>query len=207
LVTVGFDLAANRCCFSFQFIPESGEFRSNQQLASSNPSFSYQVYLGTTPEAAAAEMDEDPRMAIRSCAQIANSTLPKDFLRHNDTFLQPWEDYIVANDLDEIPFSGIMTKVVEDYMVRSYQKQGFYNSTYIRGHVQFLELTVIAYNGYQYGNRKLSHEFEQSQGNFTLRQPTFTLFPSRDPVANWEGLAKQLKSADFLLNHYNAVSV
>jgi len=36
------------------------------------------------------------------------------------------------------------------------------------------------------------------QGNFTLSQPTFTLFPTLDPVANWEKLAEELQSVAFL---------
>jgi hypothetical protein len=42
--------------------------------------------------------------------------------------LGPWRDFQKANNLKEIPFSGIMSPEVEDYMVKSYQKQGFYNS-------------------------------------------------------------------------------
>jgi soluble epoxide hydrolase/lipid-phosphate phosphatase len=75
-------------------------------------------------------MNADIRSSIRSCAQIANSTLPKDFLQHNDTFLGPWKEYQKTRGLSEIPFSGIMSKKVEDYMVKSYKKQGFYNSEF-----------------------------------------------------------------------------
>jgi len=88
------------------------------------------VYLGSNPVGAAKEMDADPRSAIRSCAQVGNSTLPKDFLKRTDTFLGPWTEFEQAHGLKEIPFSGIMTEKVEDYMVMSYKKQGFYNSEY-----------------------------------------------------------------------------
>jgi hypothetical protein len=49
-------------------------------------------------------------------------------LRVNNTFLGPWRGYLKENNLTEIPFSNIMTKEVEDYMVESYKKQGFKNS-------------------------------------------------------------------------------
>jgi soluble epoxide hydrolase/lipid-phosphate phosphatase len=113
-----------------QYMPATGNFTPNEALAKANPSFSYQVYLGTNPRGAAAEMDADIRSSIRSCAHIANSTLPKDFLQHNDTFLGPWKAFQTSNGLKEIPISGIMDPVVEDYMVQAYSKQGFYNSKY-----------------------------------------------------------------------------
>ncbi|KAK2768283.1 hypothetical protein FQN54_000136 [Arachnomyces sp. PD_36] len=171
-----------------QYISASLGFSTNEELAALNPSFSYQVYLSNTPELAAQELDADPRSAIRSCAQVADSQVPEDFLLRNDTFLGPWEEFQEENGLDEIPFSGIMDEVVEDYMVKAYSKGGFYNT----------------FNGYQHENRRFTYEFETSQGNFTLPQPTFTLYPTIDPVADWEELAVQLGSASFLLDHYNA---
>jgi hypothetical protein len=42
--------------------------------------------------------------------------------------LKPWYDLIKVKKLLDIPVSGIMTDVVEKYMVKSYKKQGFYNS-------------------------------------------------------------------------------
>ncbi|KAK2782760.1 hypothetical protein FQN53_009621 [Emmonsiellopsis sp. PD_33] len=170
------------------YISASLGFSTNEELAALNPFFSYQVYLGNEPEAAAKELDADPRSAIRSCAQVADSVLPKDFLQRNDTILQPWIEFQEQNGLDEIPFSGIMSPKVEDYMVESYSKQGFYNT----------------FNGYQYGNRKLTYDFEMSEGNATLPQPTFVLFPTKDPVSDWVALAEQVHASAFLLNHYNA---
>jgi soluble epoxide hydrolase/lipid-phosphate phosphatase len=61
-----------------------------------------------------------------------------------------------------------------------------------------------AFNGYQTGNRKRSHDHEVEQGNFTITTPTFTLFPTKDPVADWEGLAKQVGEAKWLKNHKTA---
>lgn len=99
-------------------------------MAALNPSFSYQVYLSNQPETGAEELDADPRSAVRSCAQVADSRVPEEFLRRNDTFLGPWVEFEQENNLTEIPFSGIMTEVVEDYMVEAYEKQGFYNSSF-----------------------------------------------------------------------------
>jgi hypothetical protein len=56
------------------------------------------------------------------------------------------------------------------------------------------------------GNRQLTFQFETKQGNYTLPQPTFTLFQTRDPVADWAGFAGQVKSYAFLKNYRNAVS-
>lgn len=95
-----------------------------------NPKFAYQTFLGQTPDKAAKELDADPRAAVRSCAQKADSELPETFLTRTDTFLGPWYDFIKERGLAEIPFTGIMTREVEDYMVESYKKQGFYNSEF-----------------------------------------------------------------------------
>lgn len=73
-------------------------------------------------------MDADPRSAIRSCAQIATTKVPPKFLKDQTSFLDAWREDNQKNNRTEIPFSGIMSKVVEDYMVESYKKQGFYNS-------------------------------------------------------------------------------
>lgn len=66
--------------------------------------------------------------------------------------------------------------------------------------------SIAAFNGYQTGNRNLTFQFEVNQGNFTLSQPTFTLFMTHDPVADWEDFAGQIGSSSFLENHYNQVS-
>lgn len=64
--------------------------------------------------------------------------------------------------------------------------------------------SFAAFNGYQQDNRKQTYDFEIAQGNFTLTQPTFTLFPTKDPVADWEGFSKQVKEDSFLKNHQTA---
>jgi hypothetical protein len=86
------------------------------------------VYFGNNATGAAAELNADPRSAIRSCAQTATSVIPPTFLQENNTFLGPWYAYDKAHNLKAIPFSGIMTQCVEDYMVASYKKQGFFSS-------------------------------------------------------------------------------
>ncbi len=73
-------------------------------------------------------MDADPRSAIRSCAQVAATKPPATFLADQTSFLEPWYQWEKQNNVTEIPFSGIMSREVEDYMVESYQKQGFFNS-------------------------------------------------------------------------------
>ena len=55
-------------------------------------------------------------------------------------------------------------------------------------------------------NRKLTYEHEVKQGNYTLPQPTFALYPTKDPVADWAAFATQIKSSTFLKHHFNAVS-
>jgi soluble epoxide hydrolase/lipid-phosphate phosphatase len=44
----------------------------------------------------------------------------------------------------------------------------------------------------------------KAQGNFTLPQPTFTLYPTKDPVADWHAFALQVKASSFLLQGENA---
>jgi soluble epoxide hydrolase/lipid-phosphate phosphatase len=133
-------------------------------------------------------MNVDIRKSIRSCAQTANSTIPVDFLTSTTNFLGAWNTHLSANHLSQIPASGIMTQLVEDYMVLSYSKQGFHNT----------------YNGYQYQNRKITFDFGVAQGNVTIPQPTFTLRPTADPVANWVQLAGIVGEANFLTNHQTA---
>ncbi|KAF2436595.1 hypothetical protein EJ08DRAFT_691757 [Tothia fuscella] len=58
-------------------------------------------------------------------------------------------------------------------------------------------------DGYQYGNRKLTSDHARGQGNYTLPQPTFILYPISDLAADWQALAVLVKSAVFLPNHYN----
>lgn len=163
-------------------------FLPNTDLASINPHFGYQVYVGDNPDLAAKEMDADIRKSIRSCAQTAKSGVPTDFLIPTTNFLGPWNTYLAAHNLKEIPASGIMSQVVEDYMVYSYKKQGFHNT----------------YNGYQSLNRKISFDFGVAQGNLTLPQPTFTLRPTSDPVADWVALAETVHESSFLTNHQTA---
>jgi hypothetical protein len=113
---------------TLQYVSAALGFDTNEQLAALNKNFSYQVYFGNNATGAAAELNANVRSAIRSCAQIATSVLPPTFLQLTTSFLQPWWDWLKANHLTQIPFSGIMTPCVEDYMVESYEIQGFFNS-------------------------------------------------------------------------------
>jgi hypothetical protein len=75
-------------------------------------------------------MDADVRGTIRSVARTNTTAPPIEFLRQKTTFLGPWKDHIQTKNQKEIPASGIMSQVVEDYMVESYKKQGFYTSEF-----------------------------------------------------------------------------
>ena len=63
------------------------------------------------------------------------------------------------------------------------------------------------FNGYQGGNRLITCNPEKHQGNYTIPTPTFSLFMTKDPVADWAYFAGMLGSANYLPNHYNAVSI
>lgn len=66
-----------------------------------------------------------------------------------------------------------------------------------------LTVVLLAYNGYQRRNRYDTWQFERAQGNYTLSQPTFSLYPVHDPVARWDLIATALGSSKYLTNHYN----
>ena len=67
-------------------------------------------------------------MSIRAAARTAKDPYPKNFPGDQTSWINSWNEFDKEHNLTEIPFSGIMTKKVEDYMVESYQKQGFYHS-------------------------------------------------------------------------------
>jgi hypothetical protein len=115
----------------FQRVSSALGFISNDGIVQLEPSFGYTLYLSKNATGAAAELNADPLAAIRSCAQVASSVVPSDFLIDQTSFLGPWRRFDQQHGYKQIPASGILTPVVEQYMVESYQKQGFYNSTYI----------------------------------------------------------------------------
>ncbi|KAK5994760.1 Cytosolic epoxide hydrolase 2-like protein [Cladobotryum mycophilum] len=170
------------------YVSSAGDFVPTEALAHVVPGFGYQVYLQNNSTTAAVEMDADPRSVIRATSQIATSEIPADFLRNQTSFLGPWKVDNEKHNRTEIPFSGIMSQKVENYMVESYKKQGFFNT----------------YNGYQQKNRYETWQFERAQGNYTIPQPTFSLYPKNDPVADWATFATILGSYNFLPNHHNA---
>ena len=110
------------------YVSASLGFLSNEALVHLVPTLGYTLYLSKNETGAAAELNADIRSSIRSCAQVADSKVPATFLSEQTNFLDPWKEFLKENKLAEIPFSGIMTKEVEDYMVKSYKKQGFFNS-------------------------------------------------------------------------------
>jgi hypothetical protein len=105
---------------------------STPELAGLIKTFTYQLYLGENATAAAAELNAQMRMALRSVARIGTSFIPSDFLTYNNTFLKPWTTWLQANNLSEIPLSGLMPQSIEDYMVSAYSKhpKGFYESKF-----------------------------------------------------------------------------
>ena len=170
------------------------------------PTLGYTFYVSNNATGAAAEMNANIRMTVRSVAQIASSTVPSTFLADETSFLEPWFQFDEEHNLTEIPFSGIMTPLIEDYMVHMYSIQGFFHSTsrMLLFEVMLIE-SPLAFQGYQANNRNETYEFDIAQGNFTLTQPTFAVYPTKDPVADWAAFATQLGSANFLSNFYNAV--
>ncbi|KAJ3495188.1 hypothetical protein NLG97_g3574 [Lecanicillium saksenae] len=170
------------------YVSSAFDFVPTEKLVELAPGFGYQLYLSNNATGGAVELDADPRDAIRSCAQVADSKVPAAFLKDQTSFLGAWRAANQKANRTDIPASGIMSKKVEDYMVASYQKQGFYNT----------------FNGYQRRNRYDTWRFERAQGNYTISQPTFVLYPTKDPVADWAGVALALGSYKFLTNHYNA---
>jgi len=69
-------------------------------------------------------------------------------------------------------------------LVEQYTKQGFDNT------LQF----------YTHGNRLATHSFSHEQGNWTITQPTLSLYPTEDPVADWIMVAGLLNCKHFLPN-------
>lgn len=173
------------------YVSSAFDFVPTEKLVDLAPGFGYQLYLSNNPTGGATELDADPRNAIRSCAQVADSKVPKKFLVDQTSFLGAWREANKQANRTDIPASGIMSQKVEDYMVASYKKQGFYNT----------------FNGYQRRNRYDTWQFERAQGNYTISQPTFVLYQTKDPVADWAGVALALGSYKFLTNHYNAVCI
>lgn len=113
------------------YVASAFDFVPTEKLVEIAPGFGYQLYLSNNASGGAAEMDADPRSAIRSCAQVANTKVPEKFLKDTTSFLDAWREDNKKNNRTEIPFSGIMSKKVEDYMVETYKKQGFFNSEFL----------------------------------------------------------------------------
>lgn len=112
------------------YVSSEFDFVPTEKLVELAPGFGYQLYLSNNASGGAAEMDADPRSAIRSCAQVADTKVPEKFLKDTTSFLDAWKEDNKKNNRTEIPFSGIMSQKVEDYMVETYKKQGFYNSEF-----------------------------------------------------------------------------
>jgi hypothetical protein len=107
------------------------------------PTLGYTFYVSNNATGAAAEMNANIRSTVRSVAQIASSTVPSTFLADETSFLEPWFQFDEEHNLTEIPFSGIMTPLIEDYMVQMYSIQGFFHSM---SSILGFEITLMKYH-------------------------------------------------------------
>ncbi|KZT13278.1 alpha/beta-hydrolase [Laetiporus sulphureus 93-53] len=162
------------------YIPFSGDFQPTSALVPHFPRLAYQVFLGETPELAAAELDTDVRRTLRGTLRTVASPTPETFLTSERSFMGAWAD------VAEIPPIPFFTSEEEDYWVEQYGIQGFDNTLYF----------------YTPANQKRSWEFIHAQLNFTIPQPVLSILPNKasDPVADWEGTAKLMHSADYIPN-------
>ncbi|KZS93335.1 alpha/beta-hydrolase [Sistotremastrum niveocremeum HHB9708] len=161
------------------YITSAGPFTPIEQLAVHLKTLTYQVYFQKRTAEAVAELNRDIRRSLRSTYRSIDSPRPKAALMSDTSFLDAWKEY------DIIPPSSLLSANEEDYIVEQYSIQQFDNT------LQF----------YTHTNRLQSHAFSHDQGNFTISQPTLSIYPTEDPVANWHVVAGMLQSDKFLANH------
>jgi len=160
------------------YIPAAGPIVPISALVEAFPHLAYQVYFADETSTAVAELNTDIRRTLRSTLRTVASPPPADFLLSNSSYLAGWQN---VSTIPPIPF---FCPTEEDYWVSQYGIQGF-NYT--------LEF-------YTNPNRLASYTFANSQGNETIPQPTLSILPTQDPVADWVAAASILKSASFLPN-------
>ncbi|KAI0915493.1 hypothetical protein AcW1_004007 [Taiwanofungus camphoratus] len=158
------------------YIPFSGPFHPTSALVPAFPSLSYQIFLGETPDLAAAELNADIRRTLRGTLRSISSPTADGFLRDKASFLNAWK---AIDEIAPIPF---FTQEEEDYWVEQYSIQGFKNT------FQF----------YTPENQRGSWDFIHAQGNLTIPQPVLSILPKYDPVADWVEAAKLMGSAQYL---------
>lgn len=115
----------------YQYVSAGLGYIPNEELAELDPHVTYNVYFQNNATGAAQELNADIRKSLRSCYQTAKSTIPADFLTENNTFLGPWNTFLQQHKLKQIPFSGLVSHALEDYLVEQYSIQGFYNSEFL----------------------------------------------------------------------------
>lgn len=74
-----------------QYIPFSGPFHPTSALVPAFPSLSYQIFLGETPDLAAAELNADIRRTLRGTLRSISSPTADGFLRDKASFLNAWK--------------------------------------------------------------------------------------------------------------------
>jgi len=161
------------------YITAAGPFTPAEQLAAQLKHLTYQIYFEKQTAAAVQELNRDIRRSLRATYRTVDSAPPEAFLVSRTSFLDAWSEY------DTIPPSPFFSEEEENYIVEQFSIQGFDNT------LQF----------YTHGNRLQSHNFDHDQGNFTIEQPSLSIYPTEDPVANWIIVSGILKSAQFLPNH------
>lgn len=75
-----------------QYIPAAGPFLHVKTLVPRLPKLAYQLFFDSDPDAAAKELEKDPRRTIRATLRTVDSPPPEGFLKSNDSFLKAWED-------------------------------------------------------------------------------------------------------------------
>lgn len=158
------------------YIPAGPDFLATRMMPSISAKLAYQIYFDEKTDDAVKELDADIRRSLRSTLRAKSSPPPDAFLKSTESFIGAWSDH------DEIPPIPWFSPEEEDYIVQEFSVQGYRNT------LQF----------YTTENRKLSWQRVRDQGNATLPQPVLALYPTHDPVADWEQAALMLKSAAFL---------
>ncbi|KAF8806818.1 alpha/beta-hydrolase [Phlegmacium glaucopus] len=160
------------------YIPAAGPFIPIKKFTPIFPTLSYQIFFDSETDAAVAELDQDIRRTIRATLRTVASPPPDTFLKSNVSFLSAWDG------VEKIPPVPFFTPGEEDYFVNQYCINGFRNT------LQF----------YSNQNRLLGWELANAQGNHTIPQPVLAIYPTEDPVADWEKAAIFLQSYKYLPN-------
>ncbi|KAF7318160.1 Epoxide hydrolase [Mycena chlorophos] len=158
------------------YLSGAGPFMPIRDYIPYFPGLAYQSFFNEHTTEAVAELAKDIRRTVRATLRDKASPPPEGFLKSDKTFLGAWDD------VAEIPPVPFFTPNEEDYFVEQYEIQKFaYTLQY-----------------YTNENRELTWSYAKEQGNYTLPQPTLSLLPTADVVADWALLLQIVKSDDFL---------